>query len=67
MEVTEEGADEEEEDDVEEEVLAVDFRLGFPASGFNAVSRGPYSFKEAVFVWKKDMSGFQSYILIRSG
>ena len=66
MEVTEEGADEEEED-VEEEVLAVDFRLGFPASGFNAVSRGPYSFKEAVFVWKKDMSVFQSLTLIRSG
>ena len=60
MEATEEGADEgEEEEDVEDEVLAVDFRLGFPASGFNAVSRGPYSFKEAVFVWKKDMSAFQ--------
>ena len=58
MEATEEGADEGEED-VEDEVLAVDFRLCFPASGFNAVSRGPYSFKEAVVVWKKDMSAFE--------
>ena len=40
--------------DVEERVLAVDFRLGFPASGFNAVSRGPYSFKEAVLAWKNE-------------
>merc|ERR1719264_553866 len=42
----------EEDDDVEVEILAVDFRLGFAASGFNAVSRGPYSFKEAVLVVK---------------
>ena len=38
------------EEVADEEGLAVDFRLGFPASGFNAVSRGPYSFKEAVLV-----------------
>ena len=49
----EETEEEAEEEDVAEEVLAVDFRLGLPASGFNAVSRGPYSFKEAVFVWKR--------------
>ena len=36
------------EEEADEEGLAVDFRLGFPASGFNAVSRGPYSFKDAV-------------------
>ena len=45
----------EEDDDVEVEILAVDFRLGFAASGFNAVSRGPYSFKEAALVWKKEI------------
>ena len=41
-----------EEEVADEEGLAVDFRLGFPASGFNAVSRGPYSFKDAAFAWK---------------